>query len=150
MSKPSDAASSSGSRLVICYEFLWSDEAALGKAEGAKKRPAVIVITAKNQSGRTVTVVAPITHSPPRDPALAVEIPLRVKQHLGLDDQRSWVIVDELNEFVWPGLDIYPIPGGRSDQFAYGFLPPALFKQIKDKILALDAARKTLTIRTES
>lgn len=136
--------------LVICYEFLWSDEAASGETEGAKKRPTVIVIAAKNQSGRTVTVVAPITHSPPHDPALAVEIPPRVKQHLGLDDQRSWVIVDELNEFVWPGLDIYPIPGGRPGQFAYGFLPPALFKQIKDKILALDAARKKLTIRIES
>jgi hypothetical protein len=136
--------------LVICYEFLWSDEAASGETEGAKKRPAVIVIAAKKQSGRTVTVVAPITHSPPRDPALAVEIPLRVKQHLGLDDQRSWVIVDELNEFVWPGLDIYPIPGGRPGQFAYGFLPPALFKRVKDNILALDAARKTLTVRTES
>lgn len=135
--------------LVICYEFLWSNEAASGETEGAKKRPAVIVIAVKNQSGETVTVVVPITHSPPRDPAFAIEVPLRVKQHLGLDEQRSWVILDELNEFIWPGLDIYPIPGGRPGQFAYGFLPPALFKQIKDKILALDAARKKTAIRTE-
>ncbi|MDI3470888.1 MAG: hypothetical protein OJF62_002951 [Pseudolabrys sp.] len=91
----------------------------------------------------------PITHSPPRDPALAIEIPLRVKQHLGLDDQRSWVILDELNEFIWPGLDIYPIPGKQPGQFAYGVLPPVLFKQIRDKILALDAARKKTIIRTE-
>lgn len=135
--------------LVICYEFLWSNEAASGETGGAKKRPAVIVIAAKNQSGQTVTVVVPITHSPPRDPALAIEIPPRVKRHLGLDDQRSWAILDELNEFIWPGLDIYPIPGRRPGQFAYGFLPPALFKQIKNKILALDAARKKTIIRTE-
>jgi hypothetical protein len=136
--------------LVICYEFLWSNEAAAGKTEGVKKRPAVIVIAAQSQSGQTVTVVAPITHSPPRDPALAVEIPLRVKRHLGLDDERSWIIVDELNEFVWPGLDIYPIPGGRLGQFKYGFLPPALFKQVKDKILALDASRKQITPRSNA
>jgi uncharacterized protein YifN (PemK superfamily) len=135
--------------LVICYEFLWSNEAASGETEGAKRRPAVIVVAAKKQRGRIVTVVVPVTHSPPRDPALAVEIPPRVKRHLGLDDDRSWVIVDELNEFIWPGLDIYPVPGGRRDQFVYGFLPPALFKQIKEKILAIDAARKKISIRPE-
>ena len=134
--------------LVICYEFLWSNEAATGETEGVKKRPAVIVIAAKNQSGQTVTVVAPITHLPPHDPTCAVEIPIRVKGYLGLDDERSWVIVDELNEFVWPGLDIYQIPGGRPGQFAYGFIPPALFNQIKDKILKLDAARKKITPRS--
>jgi hypothetical protein len=134
--------------LVIRYEFLWSDEAASGAVDGAKQRPAVIVIAAKNQSGQTVIVVVPITHSPPRDPALAVEIPFRVKQHLGLDDERSWAILDELNEFIWPGLDLYPVPG-KPGRFAYGFLPPALFKQIKDKILRLDAARKTVTRRSD-
>jgi len=134
--------------LVICYEFLWSNEAASGQVEGVKKRPAVIVIAAKNQSGQTVTVVVPITHSPPRDPAFAVEIPSRVKQHLGLDDERSWAILDELNEFIWPGLDLYPIPG-KPGRFAYGLLPPALFRQIKDKILRLDAARKKITRRSD-
>ena len=29
--------------------------------------------------------------SPPHDPNVAVEIPLRVKEHLGLDSERSWV-----------------------------------------------------------
>ena len=31
--------------------------------------------------------VAPITHSPPHDPNVAVEIPLRVKEHSGLDSE---------------------------------------------------------------
>jgi hypothetical protein len=41
----------------------------------------------------------------PRNPLLAIEIPLKVKQHLGLDTKPSWIVVDEFNEFVWPGFD---------------------------------------------
>jgi hypothetical protein len=53
----------------------------------------------------TVVVVLPITHSPPADPASAVEIPVAVKRHLGLDAERSWIVVAEGNEFDWPGYD---------------------------------------------
>jgi hypothetical protein len=37
------------------------------------------------------------------NPASAVEIPLPVKRHLGLDDNPSWIVVAEGNEFLWPG-----------------------------------------------
>jgi len=40
--------------------------------------------------------VAPITHtSGGLVPNVAVEIPLRVKEHLRLDSERSWVILEE-------------------------------------------------------
>ena len=42
----------------------------------------------------------------PGDPATAVEIPMPIKRHLGLDDDRSWIVVDEGNEFLWPGYDL--------------------------------------------
>lgn len=135
--------------LAICYEFLWSREAASGQTACEKRRPAVIVVAAKSQNGQTVVVVAAVTHAEPRDSTLAVELPPKVKRHLGLDERRSWVVLDELNEFVWPGLDIYPVPGGGPGQFDYGFIPPALFKRIKDRILAFDDARKRLTLRPE-
>ena len=67
----------------------------------------------------TVVVVLPITHTPPADPAAAVEIPAAVKRHLGLDDARSWIVVAEGNEFDWPGYDLRKI--GRSDRYDYGF-----------------------------
>jgi hypothetical protein len=57
---------------------------------------------------------------------------MAVKRHLGLDDDRSWVILDEVNEFAWPGFDLRPLPGSR-DRFAYGFLPPWLFGQLMAK-----------------
>lgn len=82
--------------------------------------------------------VVPITHSAPRDLNVAIEIPLAVKTHLGLDSERSWVILDELNEFAWPGFDLRPIKGddGRID---YGFLPPKLFQRLIEKFTELES-----------
>ncbi|MBM6594631.1 hypothetical protein [Microvirga pudoricolor] len=99
---------------------------------------------AKTEQGQVSVTVAPITHSAPRDPSRAVEIPLRVKRHLGLDHDRSWVVLDELNRFVWPGFDLYPIPGGRPGQYDFGFLPPILFERIIEGILALNADTKRI------
>jgi hypothetical protein len=36
-----------------------------------------------------MVTVLPMTHSAPADPSSAVEIPLPVERHLGLDDDRS-------------------------------------------------------------
>ena len=52
-----------------------------------------------------------------------------VKRHLALDDARSWIILDEINEFTWPGFDLRPIPPSR-DRFTYGYLPPILFNRM--------------------
>jgi hypothetical protein len=132
--------------LVICYEFLWSHEADAGNDQGEKKRPSVVVLATKIKGSQTSVTVAPITHSEPSG-AHAVEVPAKVKQHLGLDGKRSWIICNELNEFVWPGYDLYPVPGGRRDQFDYGFIPPALYERVRDLILTLDEQVKKITAR---
>jgi len=54
------------------------------------------------------------------------ELPPAVKKHLGLDEERSWIVVDELNTFTWPGYDLRPIKK-KEDRFDYGFLLPKLF-----------------------
>jgi hypothetical protein len=56
-----------------------------------------------------------------------------VKRHLGLDAERSWVILDEVNEFGWPGFDLQPVPRAPGG-FDYGFLPPRLFDQLLAKL----------------
>ena len=66
---------------------------------------------------------------------------------LGLDSERSWIICDELNEFIWPGYDLYPVPAGRPGQFDYGFLPPALYDKVRKLILELDATAKNVIAR---
>jgi hypothetical protein len=133
--------------LVVCYEFLWSRERQAGHEQGEKKRPSVVVIKTRTEAGQISVTVAPITHRSPRAGTHAIEIPPKVKQHLGLDGQRSWIVHDELNEFIWPGFDLYPVPGGRPGQFDYGFLPPALFEQIIKSILELDARMKKIVSR---
>jgi hypothetical protein len=53
-----------------------------------------------------------------------------------LDGERSWIILNDFNEFLWPGYDLRPI-SGKIGQYDYGLLPPALFKQVVSKILEL-------------
>jgi hypothetical protein len=123
--------------LVISYSYLWRHESKAGQTEGVKNRPCAIVlaIDSKDSNAKTVTVV-PITHTPPVDLALAIEIPPKVKQHLGLDIGRSWIVLDEFNEFAWPGFDLRSIPG-KPSRYDYGFLPPALFAKIIARVLEL-------------
>ncbi|HEY0281058.1 MAG TPA: hypothetical protein VGC27_00340 [Rhizomicrobium sp.] len=67
-------------------------------------------------------------------PASAVEIPAAVKRPLGLDAERSWIVVAEGNEFLWPGYDLRKLPQG--DRYEYGFLPPHVFNQVRDAFVA--------------
>jgi hypothetical protein len=123
--------------LVIAYEYLWRDEHEAGRHQGSKVRPCAIVVAVEKRAGMTEVLVAPITHLEPMPPSEGIEIPLRVKQHLGLDHERSWIIVTDLNAFVWPGYDIRPVPNSASGEFVYGFLPPKLHTAIVRRIAAL-------------
>jgi hypothetical protein len=117
--------------LVISYAYLWHDEHAAGREEASKERPAVIaLVVAREDGNETVVTVFPITHCAPRDTVSAVEIPPAVKTHLGLDDRRSWIVVAEGNEFIWPGYDLRKIK--HSHRYAYGFLPPRFFARVLD------------------
>lgn len=131
--------------LVISYSYLWKEEEEQGLIEGRKNRPCAIVLTvevpAAESNPRKQIAVAPITHSPPHDSSVAVEIPPRVKEHLGLDGERSWVILDEVNIFTWPGFDLRPI---RRDEtrIDYGLLPPKFFDRLIEKFKELRSQGK--------
>ena len=116
--------------LVLNYAYLWHYEHQAQQEEGRKDRPSVIVLCVRRErDDATLVTVLPITHRPPAEPPSAVELPLAVKRHLGLDDARSWVMVDEGNEFVWPGYDLRKIP--RTDRYDFGFFPPRLFDRVR-------------------
>jgi len=129
--------------LVIRHTFLWSHERAAGADEAAKDRPCAIVVAARvGGVGAVTTIVAPITHRPPDDPQASIEIPPATCRELGFDAGRHWLRLDELNRFTWPGYDLRPIPG-RTEDFAYVMLPPALFERLRQGILTLQRARQT-------
>ncbi len=121
--------------LVIAYSYLWRAEQIRGVEEGRKARPCSVVFVTADEGGRTVVMVLPITHRPPARKSDAVEIPAQTKTRLGLDGERSWIVITEANEFTWPGPDLRPVHPGQN-QFAYGFLPPALFRKVRDAFVA--------------
>ncbi|MGB8841480.1 MAG: hypothetical protein WCC64_10440 [Aliidongia sp.] len=115
--------------------YLWHHEHREGQEEGRKDRPSVIVLAAERaDNGTTIVTVLPITHRAPDDPAAAIEIPRAVKRLLGLDHDRSWIVVSEGNEFLWPGYDLRKIPNG--ERYDYGFLPPRFFNQVLEAFIA--------------
>jgi hypothetical protein len=118
--------------LVIRYAFLWSHEQAAGADEASKDRPCAVVVAVP---GDLRTIVAPVTHLEPGDPSASIEIPGALCRALGLDEGRHWLRVEELNRFAWPGFDLRPIPG-RPDTCVYGMLPPGLFEQLRQAIIA--------------
>ena len=131
---------------MIAYAYLWRHEHQAGNDEGLKDRPSVIVLAVEREAdGAMIVTVLPITHSAPTSPGAAVEIPAPIKRRLGLDDQRSWVVVAEGNEFLWPGYDLRKV--ARKDRYDYGYLPPSFFNQILNAFLALHPIGRTLTPR---
>ena len=136
--------------LVIRYSYLWLREHRQGREEGTKDRPCAIVLASREASGQTQVLVLPVTHNAPDNPAVALELPGAVKKHLGLDSERSWVVLSESNLFDWPGPDLRRIGDRDNGSIAYGFLPPRLFAELRRRFLALEAAARSQRVkRTE-
>lgn len=130
--------------LVVHFNYLWNREAEKGRQEARYPRPCAVVLSYRRQAdGALLALLAPITHSQPRTGDRAIELPQAVKRHLGLDTERSWVMLDEVNETAWPGFDLQSVDG----KYAYGFLPPTLFQQIKSGILAIAQSSRLKRVR---
>lgn len=135
--------------LVIRYSYLWASEHGAGAEEGRKDRPCAIVVCLLDEESELRVVVLPITHLAPSNAEEAVEIPLKTKLRLGLDDQRSWVVLTEANLFSWPGPDLRPSVNGDLSTIAYGLLPASLFRSVRDRVVdAIRNKRMRVTSRT--
>jgi hypothetical protein len=53
-----------------------------------------------------------------------------------MDDQPSWIVVDDFNVFTWPGYDLRPTPGQKG-RYHYGLVPRRLFESIIRKFSEL-------------
>jgi hypothetical protein len=105
----------------------------------------------KDEEGATRVYVLPVTHSPPTKDTAAVAIPTSVKQRLRLDDEDSWIVVSEANVFTWPGPDLRLVPGERPASVTYGFIPPKLFRVVRDRFIERARQRQAgLVHRSES
>ena len=136
--------------LVVRYSYLWQSEHAAGREEGVKDRPCAIILAVEDADGEKTVYVLPITHTEPASVDDAVEIPQATKARLALDAERSWIVVNEGNRFVWPGPDLRFARGQGPESAAYGMLPPALFKVAQQRFFAHVRSRRAgLVSRTE-
>ena len=135
--------------LVIRYSYLWESEARLGREEGAKDRPCAIILVILREGEHPIVRVLPVTHTPPADPADALEIPQPTKQRLGLDSERSWVMLSEANDFIWPGPDLRPAVNGDPASVAYGMLPPGFMAVLRERLAQRRREKLAVTRRTE-
>ena len=120
---------------IFRYSYLWDWQHREGREEGDKDRPClVLAIVTTTEDGTPVVRVLPITHTPPANPADAIEIPAAVKNRLRLDHERSWIVLTESNRFTWPGPDLRNID---TESGYYGALTPGLFAEVKRRFVAI-------------
>jgi hypothetical protein len=121
-----------------------ANDAAKGHDEADKERPAAVVLAvdAPGTSASRVLVL-PITHAAPTSGTEAIEIPAPVCRSAGLDATRSWVVLSQFNEFVWPGFDLGFLPGRTPSTIAYGYLTAGFFSRIRKRWMTLDDAGKS-------
>lgn len=125
--------------MVVCYDFVWYHERLKGQIEGAKYRPACIVVAVPEENGNFVVTYAPITTKEPALTTSAIELPEAEKRHLGLTAPRCWVVVHELNEEAWPH-GLTPVKGAsKGQEFLFGWLSPGFLRQILRLQLSISA-----------
>ena len=108
----------------------------------------MVVATEKRAHG-TQLLVVPVTTRAPRAGDSSVEIPARVRHHLGLDE-RCWIVADEVNRFTWPGPDVRPMRRGGDVDPRYGAIPGRLFEQLRQRLeQAARSGRLRVTKLTE-
>ena len=132
--------------LVVRYDYLWHRRANEGADTADKERPACVVFTFDDPEHGQSVLFLPISHSPPVGNEAGIEIPPAVKRSLGLDSARSWVFVSECNIDSWPNPDLKQIYSG-SGKFAYGHIPPRLFKIIQEAFVNEYRARRLQQVR---
>jgi hypothetical protein len=137
---PESADPRHGGALLVSVEFR-SAGRGNGRAQGSSS--VVVAAVRRTADGQFRVRVLPITHVP-AEPARSVAIPARVKRHLGLDDDASWIVLDEINEFAWPGVDLRPVSRAKPGVWTFGVLPTELFDEIRAKLRSILDQRRTL------
>jgi hypothetical protein len=131
----------SRSGLVVRYGYLWTWEAKENRETG-KDRPACLVTTLAD--GRVALL--PITHKQPSADDVALLIPAPLKRQLGLDGEKSWIVLSECNVDIWPSYFASPTPLG---DMIYGRLPEKFLTKLIHDFVILARSKKLRIIRRD-
>ncbi len=126
--------------LVVRYEYLWARRMHTS-VNADKDHPACVVATFRLTGGAEDFVIyLPISHTPPADDEEGIELPPHAKAAAGLDGRPQWIVLSECNIDAWP-IDVRSLPR-QPGRFHYGHLPPAIFRQVRDRFVALYRAKR--------
>lgn len=120
-----------GSGSVIRYAYLWSHQQDADITGPEKDRPCAIVLTRRLVDGRDLVYVLPVTSRTPDEPEQAVPVPSPVRRRLGMQQEACWIVVTELNRFIWPGPDVRPVDRPVGHFCCFGALPAELFRRVQ-------------------
>lgn len=108
-----------------------------------------MVLTVRHQ-GDDIVYVLPITSRPPTQPEDGIEMPRETRERLGLQDAPCWIVLIEVNRFIWPGPDLRPIADPVGAAWSYGLLPAKLFSKARDAMIRRVRGRRLRAVdRTE-
>jgi hypothetical protein len=127
--------------MVIRYEYLWARQHEQGMAYGEKTRPCAILAVVNDKDDTTV-YVSPITHTAPFHPEESILLTQETKRRLGLDTQNSWLMVNEVNKFTWPGDDLRRVPHVQPASYTYGMLPETVLLEARSKLKEFNQRRQ--------
>jgi hypothetical protein len=118
--------------LIVRYEYLWHRRKDAPTAD--KDHPACVIATFRNEGAADDFVVyLPISHTPPGQGEVGVELSAHAKRAAGLDSAPQWVLISECNIDTWPQ-DLRSLPG-QMGRFHYGHLPPSEFRNLRDQFV---------------
>jgi hypothetical protein len=124
---------------LVAYEYLWLSQENK-RNDGAKVYPVALIFAKKIIASVTLAYAVGMSHKPPYASQKAIEVPKKLKRHLGLDEDRSWICTDQLNEFTWSGPDLRPaewlskLPSARNSCII-GALPNNWFALVKQDVI---------------
>jgi hypothetical protein len=124
---------------LVAYEYLWLSQARV-REDGAKVYPVALIFAKKIIASVTLAYAVGMSHSPPDVSESAIQVPTKLKRHLGLDENPSWIYTDQLNEFAWSGPDLRPaewlsnLPSARNS-CVIGALPTNWFALVKEDVV---------------
>ncbi len=127
--------------MVVRYEYLWARQYEQGMTYGEKVRPCAILAVVEGKDDTTV-YVSPITHTAPFHPEESIQLAPETKRRLNLDGQTSWLMVNEVNKFTWPGEDLRRIPQSQPASYTYGSLPETVLLEARQKLKDFNQRRE--------
>ena len=109
----------------------------------------VVVLATEGTGAGVRVVVAPMTIRPPRADDPVVEVPAAVRRHLGLGDERRWIVGSEVNHFIWPGPDVRPARREANVSPYHGKIPARLLEQVRASFRRVGPRGPRMTPRDE-